>query len=519
MGHIFISYSRRDAEYVDAIIKRFEKAGLSVWVDRGSIQGGDQWKQEIVEGIEKCEAFILVLSSTSVRSDNVRRELDLAGEYNKKIIPIQLSPTIIPRGMKYQLVGVQRIDMVSDFEVGIKQLLYTLSDPLLDLPKLQPSKPVSHEKSTSKKKEVSHIFKKAGMLFISILGLIAIAIYTILFVLANIKADRNSFPTITHTDTIAPFHPEVPATATPTATAIPSPTIETTLANDKIAFASDKEGEFSIYILDAQSGLTGPLLKPSGYNRTWWPTFCGNRIAMETSDQIADRPQWIYLLDLDTNNLASLIDTTTTNFTELGIPRCSADGRYISFSANSGDSFWHMYIYDTYQEISPVHVPVPEGYANVYVSGYASWSKYNNIMAYMIAARNPTNYFVLEMGNYPQLKVDYGFSGSNPSISPDGSQISFSCYDNLETGSKRYLCVSDLYGQKVRRIHEIVRVEVKENTHQPHSAWSSDGEWIYFASAEDGDWDIYRIRPDGTEIENLTDHLTGNEIHPAVQWK
>ena len=53
MGHIFISYSRRDAEYVDAIIKRFEKAGLSVWVDRGSIQGGDQWKQEIVEGIEK----------------------------------------------------------------------------------------------------------------------------------------------------------------------------------------------------------------------------------------------------------------------------------------------------------------------------------------------------------------------------------------------------------------------------------------------------------------------------------
>jgi Tol biopolymer transport system component len=48
--------------------------------------------------------------------------------------------------------------------------------------------------------------------------------------------------------------------------------------------------------------------------------------------------------------------------------------------------------------------------------------------------------------------------------------------------------------------------------------WSVDGQWIYFASAEDGDWDIYRIRPNGGDLKNLTNAWESNEIMPALQW-
>jgi Tol biopolymer transport system component len=48
--------------------------------------------------------------------------------------------------------------------------------------------------------------------------------------------------------------------------------------------------------------------------------------------------------------------------------------------------------------------------------------------------------------------------------------------------------------------------------------WSSDGEWIYFSSAMDSDLDIFRVRPDGTDLQNMTPDWTSNEIMPALKW-
>jgi Tol biopolymer transport system component len=48
--------------------------------------------------------------------------------------------------------------------------------------------------------------------------------------------------------------------------------------------------------------------------------------------------------------------------------------------------------------------------------------------------------------------------------------------------------------------------------------WSSDGQWIYFSSVDGGDWDIFRIHPDGSGMENLTADWPSNELVPALQW-
>jgi Tol biopolymer transport system component len=50
------------------------------------------------------------------------------------------------------------------------------------------------------------------------------------------------------------------------------------------------------------------------------------------------------------------------------------------------------------------------------------------------------------------------------------------------------------------------------------ATWSADGQWIYYASANGGDWDIFRIHPDGSGMENLTSSWPSNEMMPALQW-
>jgi hypothetical protein len=123
-GYAFISYSRADSKIIDILIKRLNEAGYRVWVDRVGIGGGEHWRQEIVDAIKNCTVFILALSSNSVRSDNVRKELDLADSAKCPIVPIELQQiTDLPAKFQYQLAGIQRINLATNFEGGFGQLL------------------------------------------------------------------------------------------------------------------------------------------------------------------------------------------------------------------------------------------------------------------------------------------------------------------------------------------------------------------------------------------------------------
>ena len=45
-------------------------------------------------------------------------------------------------------------------------------------------------------------------------------------------------------------------------------------------------------------------------------------------------------------------------------------------------------------------------------------------------------------------------------------------------------------------------------------SWSPKGDRIAFTSDRDGDYEIYTIRPDGTDLRRLT-HTPGNDAHNA----
>ena len=91
MSHVFVSYSRKDSETVANIVARLERDGLSVWLDREDIRGGELWRETIVKAIDNAYAFVLMLSSNSVASENVRKEVDLAEGANKHLLPVMLA--------------------------------------------------------------------------------------------------------------------------------------------------------------------------------------------------------------------------------------------------------------------------------------------------------------------------------------------------------------------------------------------------------------------------------------------
>jgi hypothetical protein len=127
MGRIFISYSRRDTEIVDSIVQAMQDAGLDVWIDRHDIQAGNTWRVQIVQAIDTCDAFVLMLSLSSAASDNVRKEIDLAQDSGRTIFPIILEPVRLPAEIRYQLAGLQFIDMqVLGRETAVSQLVSTV---------------------------------------------------------------------------------------------------------------------------------------------------------------------------------------------------------------------------------------------------------------------------------------------------------------------------------------------------------------------------------------------------------
>lgn len=107
MSSLFISYSRRDHQIVDAIAGQLRMEDYSLWIDRKSILGGQQWRSKIVEAIKASSAVVLIISKSSVSSNDVRKEVDLAETYRKTILPIRIHAIDIPSHLEYQLAGTQ----------------------------------------------------------------------------------------------------------------------------------------------------------------------------------------------------------------------------------------------------------------------------------------------------------------------------------------------------------------------------------------------------------------------------
>ncbi|MGI9597683.1 MAG: toll/interleukin-1 receptor domain-containing protein [Acidimicrobiales bacterium] len=106
-SRVFVSYSRQDLSYVDALARMLESEGFDVWSDRDSF-GGDDWQTAVDEALVSSGSVVVVMTPEAEESAAVRRELDLAMRLRKPIFPLLL------RGDGFLSLAAIRFDDVRD---------------------------------------------------------------------------------------------------------------------------------------------------------------------------------------------------------------------------------------------------------------------------------------------------------------------------------------------------------------------------------------------------------------------
>jgi WD40 repeat protein len=93
MTDLFISYSRDDRTFVERLHAAVEQSGRNAWLDKFDIEKGEKFWREIEQGIDGANAFVFVVSPTSIEKaagekEYCRREIEYAVRRGKRIIPI-----------------------------------------------------------------------------------------------------------------------------------------------------------------------------------------------------------------------------------------------------------------------------------------------------------------------------------------------------------------------------------------------------------------------------------------------
>ena len=92
-SQIFISYSSSDKIQAEAICDALESSAVKCWMAPRDILPGKDYAEGIIEAIESCTLFLLILSASSNASSQVRREVELARRKNFPVMPVRLDTT------------------------------------------------------------------------------------------------------------------------------------------------------------------------------------------------------------------------------------------------------------------------------------------------------------------------------------------------------------------------------------------------------------------------------------------
>jgi len=125
---VFISYSRVDGELARRLNEALQIQGKTTWFDQESIAPGVNFRQEIYQGIARCDNVLFLLSPRSVQSSYCNDEVNYAARLNKRFITA-LGRPVDSKALPASLAEVQWIDFSQgsqDFFSRFSELVRTL---------------------------------------------------------------------------------------------------------------------------------------------------------------------------------------------------------------------------------------------------------------------------------------------------------------------------------------------------------------------------------------------------------
>ncbi len=129
---VFISYSRKDKEFVGKLNEGLDSNGIQAWVDWEGIPPSADWMQEITRAIQGGDAFLFVISPDSLASKVCLEELELGLQNNKKLIPILYRDPEKGTAMPDKLAATNWIYIrdQNDFEAALKDVIKSIHTDL-----------------------------------------------------------------------------------------------------------------------------------------------------------------------------------------------------------------------------------------------------------------------------------------------------------------------------------------------------------------------------------------------------
>jgi TolB-like protein/Tfp pilus assembly protein PilF len=107
---VFISYASADKRAADSICAALERGGIVCWIAPRDVTPGVFYADAIVEAINSAHILVVVLSTNSVGSQHVLREVERASAKRRPLVAFRLDTTPLPTGLEYFLSASHWLD-------------------------------------------------------------------------------------------------------------------------------------------------------------------------------------------------------------------------------------------------------------------------------------------------------------------------------------------------------------------------------------------------------------------------
>jgi hypothetical protein len=127
MNSVFISHNHADKVFVRRLARDLTKAGIKCWIDEAEIKVGDSLLLKIEKGIKKAKYLAVVLTPNSVKSEWVKKELEVALNSEitgrkLKVLPLLVVKCKVPGFLQ----GKAYADFTETYSKGLATLINTL---------------------------------------------------------------------------------------------------------------------------------------------------------------------------------------------------------------------------------------------------------------------------------------------------------------------------------------------------------------------------------------------------------
>ncbi len=128
---VFICYSHHDVGYAQSTCRALEGADIRCWMAPRDISPSKDWAEEIIDAISSAAIMVLVLSSSSNDSPQVRREVERAISKNVPVLPLRVEDVLLSKSLEYFISTQQWLDaFTAPFEAHLENLRICVLDVL-----------------------------------------------------------------------------------------------------------------------------------------------------------------------------------------------------------------------------------------------------------------------------------------------------------------------------------------------------------------------------------------------------